>query len=138
MLGEQPNPFEELFNEAESVVNTEFGFEPSTLFSNIRIDMTEEDDKYTVTADLPGYRKDEIEITVHQNILTIETSAEEQEESDSDYYIRERQQKEKRTIKLPSTVTNPDDIEAEYKNGVLYIEIPKNGEEHTGVEIDVE
>lgn len=137
MFGNQPDPFEEMLTEAESLFNN--SLVQNTMFSNIRIDVTEEDDQYTVTADIPGYDSSEIEVQIDGDILTIETTKQEtQEATESEYYIHERQNKEKRAVRLPSTVSNPEDISARYENGVLHIKIPKETDESDAVTINIE
>lgn len=139
MLGNKPDPLGEMLTEAESLFNNEFGLEHS-LFSDIRIDLSEDTEQYIVTADLPGYTPEEIDVTVHENILTIETASHtnESEEETENYYIHERTTKQKRTVRLPSVVSNPEDVTAEYKNGVLNIEIPKDTPLDDTVEIDIQ
>lgn len=90
-------------------------------------DVTDEGDHYQLTADLPGFKKDDIEINVEDGILTI--SAERNEETeDKDkkgrYIRRERTYGSyKRSFDL--TEVDDDNITAKYEDGVLTLTLPK-------------
>ncbi|MBQ8062428.1 MAG: Hsp20/alpha crystallin family protein [Clostridia bacterium] len=90
-------------------------------------DVTDEGDHYQLTADLPGFKKDDIEINVEDGILTI--SAERHEESeDTDkkgrYIRRERTYGSyKRSFDLSEV--DDDNITAKYEDGVLTLSLPK-------------
>ena len=90
-------------------------------------DVTDEGDAYKLTADLPGFKKDDIEINVEDGILTI--SAERSEETEKEdkkgrYLRRERTYGSyKRSFDL--TDVDDDNISAKYEDGVLTLELPK-------------
>lgn len=90
-------------------------------------DVTDEGDHYQLTADLPGFKKDDIEISVEDGVLTI--SAERNEETeDTDkkgrYIRRERTYGSyKRSFDL--TEVDDDNITAKYEDGVLTLVLPK-------------
>lgn len=90
------------------------------------LEMYEKGDKYIVRAELPGMEKDDIDISVEGNVLTItgEKKAE-SEVKDEDYYRCEfNYGKFVRSVNLPKKV-NPEKVEASYENGVLEISLPK-------------
>ncbi len=86
-------------------------------------------DAYKITLEIPGMEKDDIDIQLKDNVLTI--SGEKKEESKSEegtFYRRERRfGKFVRSVSLPNDV-NAEKIEAEYKNGVLTLTLPKTEE----------
>lgn len=90
-------------------------------------DVTDEGDSYKLTADLPGFKKEDIDITVEDGVLTI--SAERNEETeDTDkkgrYLRRERTYGSyKRSFGLGEV--DEDNISAKYADGVLTLELPK-------------
>ena len=91
-----------------------------------RVDVVDKDEAVEVTAELPGVKKDELDVTVSDNTLTIRgsTSHEEKEEK-GEYYRREIHQGEfARTIALPAGVDG-DQAKAAFENGVLRITLPK-------------
>ena len=82
-----------------------------------------------ITASLPGYNPDDVDISVHDGVVTIkgevETKEEEAEDIDSKYYLRERRYGSfHRAIRLPVEV-NADAAEANFENGILTLTLPK-------------
>lgn len=91
-----------------------------------RIDVKESDNKLTVTAEIPGMKRDDIQVTVHNGTLTIsgERSAEKEEKHEG-YLRREISRGSfKRSFTLPETI-DVDKIDAKYEVGILKIEFPK-------------
>ncbi|HOW58959.1 MAG TPA: Hsp20/alpha crystallin family protein [Candidatus Omnitrophota bacterium] len=98
------------------------------------IDLQETDKTYIVRGDLPGLDKDKINITVQNNMLTLQGIREtgsETSDSKQGFYSQERSYGSfTRTLALPGPV-DENKISAEYKNGVLTITLPKlTGQEH--------
>ncbi len=90
------------------------------------VDIVEDKDKVLVTVDLPGIEKDDIKVSVEENILTIKGERKaEKEEKDKNYHRVERVYGSFcRSFSLPSKVDGQK-IKASYKNGVLSIDLPK-------------
>ena len=95
-----------------------------------RIDITETSNEYHIDIELPGFTQADIEVRIDDNILTIKTKREEAlQQEERDYHVRERYYGSmQRSIMLPSNV-NSDNISAKFKNGILYIKIPKQDKE---------
>lgn len=91
-----------------------------------RVDIVEVNGTYELTADLPGLKKDDIKIEIHDNVLTLRGEKKlEEEKKDKNYRLCERYFGEfVRTFTLPENV-NKDGIAAEFKDGVLTVAIPK-------------
>lgn len=87
------------------------------------IDLAETDTEYIVTCDLPGMSKEEIEVSVSGNYLTISGTREIKKEERYCYQER-RCGYFKRTILLPGPV-DENNVKAEYDKGILTIRIPK-------------
>jgi HSP20 family protein len=94
-----------------------------------RVDIVEENGAYELTADLPGLKKDDIKIEINDDVLTLKGEKKlEAEKKDKNYRIAERYYGEfVRTFALPENA-NRDAIEAEFKDGVLKLTIPKTEE----------
>lgn len=91
------------------------------------VDVEEKDEAYHIRADLPGVKKDDLDITYQDGVLTInaETSKEEKEEKGGRVIRQERRYgKFVRSMRLGDTV-DPDKIKADYKDGVLDLVVPK-------------
>ena len=93
------------------------------------VDIKEEEGAYRVKVDLPGIRKDDINIEVNENRLAISGERKfEQEEKRDDYHFVERSYGQfYRAFNLPGTVDS-EKIDAEYKDGVLVLVLPKKEE----------
>ena len=88
-----------------------------------------EKDTYFVTMDLPGLSKEEVELTLHNNHLSIkgERKIEHDEEKDNVHRNERIRGAFERTLKFPTAV-NTENVEASFKNGVLEIRIHKSEE----------
>jgi HSP20 family protein len=90
-------------------------------------EITETDEHYLMSVDLPGMKQEEIKIEVADNVLVI--SGERKREATEDQKTKvQRYEKSygffKRSFNLPSTIES-DQIEAHYENGVLELYLPK-------------
>ena len=96
---------------------------------SLRLDMFDCGDRVIVKAELPGVDKDDIDISVVGDVLTIKGQQKPEEEiKDEDYYCRERYRGSfHRTIQLPAEV-DIEKIAARCENGVLEITLPKSPE----------
>jgi HSP20 family protein len=93
------------------------------------IDVTENDDGYTVTCDLPGVDKKNINLSIASNVLTIKGEKKEESLKEGRKVFRKEtwEGSFQRTISLPAEVDNTK-VEAEVKDGVLKIRLPKREE----------
>ena len=89
------------------------------------VDIYEQDGKLQVRASLPGFDKDDIDIQVHEGVLSINAKrAAEDETSEGRWYRRERHiSSASRRIALPDTVQDAD-WDAELTDGVLTLTLP--------------
>jgi HSP20 family protein len=108
-----------LFTDSLSGTSTPVVFAPA-------VDVFEKDDKIVVKADLPGLNRDNLQVTVHEGVLTLRGSREEREEvKEENYtYVERTTGTFQRSIALPADVQT-DKVSATYKDGVLTIEAPK-------------
>lgn len=90
------------------------------------VDMFENDDKIVIKAELPGMKKNDFSVDVKDRVLTLSGERNyDNEVKEENYYRRERTYgKFKRAFNLPADV-DADNIKAEFKDGVLKVEIPK-------------
>lgn len=98
---------------------------------SIPIDIQETSDSYELTATLPGFKKDEVRVSVEDRTLTIKadtTTEAETTGAGNDYLVRERSTgSSSRSVRLPRTVDSSK-TESSYNNGVLTIVLPKSQE----------
>jgi len=93
---------------------------------NLPIDIEELDEAYVITAEMPGVEPEKIDISVSENVLTIEArQSEEEVVEDRKFIQRERREGElKRRLRFSSRV-DAEGIKATHKNGVLVVTLPK-------------
>ncbi len=91
-----------------------------------RTDLSETDGAYRLRIDLPGLSKDEIDINVQNNALTVRGERESTQTAEEEEYVRVERAfgTFHRTFTLPNAV-DAEEIEAAYEDGVLTINVPK-------------
>jgi len=104
---------------------------PST-FGEMRfpaLDVTDTGDALRVTAELAGVGKDDVEISVIDNVIAIkgEKKAESEKKEEGAYMLERSYGSFSRSVPLPFA-PDPDTLAASFKDGVLTIEIPKPAE----------
>ncbi|HBT20900.1 MAG TPA: hypothetical protein DEA47_06030 [Peptococcaceae bacterium] len=104
----------------------------------IRADVKDLGSELLVEAELPGFEKDEIEITLRDNYLTIQAERKEELNEEKEGFIRRERSygKLQRTIALPYEI-DADKVEAKYQNGILKIKLPKVESEKSGRRINI-
>jgi HSP20 family protein len=102
------------------------------------MDVKETDDAITVRCDMPGMNKDDIEITLKGNVLTIRGKREVEEETKDEKGNTIRRERRSgsfsRSFTLPGEVKT-DEVKTSYEDGVLTIMIPKDKEPEKEKEI---
>lgn len=98
------------------------------------IEAYEENEKYVIKAALPGVEKDQINIDVEENRVTISGEHKKQNEvSEENYYRSEISYGNfRRSFGLAKGV-DPEKAKAEFKNGILKLDLPKKEEEKAKV-----
>ncbi len=97
------------------------------------VDVEENADNYMIKAEMPGFSKENVKITVDKHVLKISGTVDETEkEKDNDgkkYLIKERRHESfERSFSLPEGL-DESGITADFSNGVLEITLPKTPEE---------
>ena len=99
--------------------------------NNCRTDIRDDGDKYVMESELPGFDKEDIKLDINGSQLTIaaEHSTNNDEKDDKGNYIRRERTfgSYKRSFDIGDI--NTDAISAEYKHGILTIELPKEASE---------
>lgn len=126
------NPFKELAR-IESELNRLFGdvIPAAKEVAEVqvwapRVDVYEKDDKIIVEAEIPGAKKEDIEVKIKENNVIIKGEVKKDEEKKEDnFYRRERfYGKFERVIPLPVEV-KAEEAKAKIEDGILKLEIPK-------------
>ncbi len=96
----------------------------------IRIDVTEADDSYAVKAEIPGVRKEDINVRVNGNQVTISAEVKEDKEEKSGGRVLRSERRygfASRTFSLADSVDDSK-ADAKYKDGVLQLTLPKRAQ----------
>lgn len=90
------------------------------------VDIIEDDASYTIHADVPGVKPEEVQVEVENGVLTLKGEREETKKDEKEGYKRIERVYGSfyRRFTLPETV-NADDIKAKTQHGVLEVVIPK-------------
>jgi len=93
---------------------------------SLALDVAEKDDNFLVKASLPGIDPEDLNVTLEDNVLTVQGEVKKDETIEEEsYHIRERRFGSfSRSLRFPVPV-NAAKIEAEYENGVLTLTVPK-------------
>ncbi|HPG56873.1 MAG TPA: Hsp20/alpha crystallin family protein [Candidatus Wallbacteria bacterium] len=91
------------------------------------IEIVEHNDKWNICAELPGIKKEDINIQLEDGLLKTSGKVENKKEvKENNYYYSERKYGTfARSIEIPDDV-KPEEISAEYTDGVLNVSIPKH------------
>lgn len=94
-----------------------------------RVDISETDEEFRVTAELPGLDEEDFEVSLEEDVLTIkgEKKVEKQEERKGYTHVETSRGSFQRAFRLPLEV-DPDSVTASYKKGVLTVTLPKHPE----------
>lgn len=102
------------------------------------VNIAENDNDYRIEVAAPGLKKDDINIDLDENVLTISSEQEDKKEENEENYTRKEFSycSFKRSFVLPDNV-NADKIEAHHKDGVLEINIPKEEQKKLSKQIKI-
>ena len=116
---EMSNPFDDRFFRSFFDMNDMVGS------AGFRVDVKEQQDSYLLEAELPGVKQEDINLTVDDDVLTIsaEVNAQKQEKRENYLYSERRSGHMERRFSLDGI--HEDGITAEYKDGILTVNLPK-------------
>ena len=117
------NPFREL----EDLERSFFGRNP---VADFKTDITENEKEYVLEAELPGFKKEDINIDIDNNYLTIsaERNVSNEEKDKKGNVIRSERSYGSFSRSFDITGVDAEKIDAEYENGVLKLTMPKKEE----------
>lgn len=93
------------------------------------VDVAENDDEYVITAELPGTKKDDVTVELHEGVLTLrgEKKSERESQKDQVRYVERSFGTFSRSFALPANA-NGEKLQASFADGVLTIRVPKREE----------
>lgn len=105
----------------------------------IRLDIKESEKSYTVSAEIPGVNKEDIDVQIDGNVLSIEAvTKQEKEEKEGDKVIHTERYygKVSRSVRLGHEIDQKA-AQASYKDGVLELVLPKKTEPAAGKRLTI-
>jgi HSP20 family protein len=148
-MARRANPFddlEELFDRMRSQFEEATGSMESveSLRSGMRVDVEDTGESFVVTADLPGFDKDDIDVRLSDQRLRIsadhaEETTEESHGPDDGHFVRQERHHSsmERVVRLPEPVEEHS-VSAEFRNGVLTVTLAKAEPVEHGHDIEIE
>ena len=91
---------------------------------NPAVNVYQDKDRFTVVVELPGLKKEEIEISLHDDTLTIAGERKREESGEQEFLTERLYGKFQRSLTLPTAV-DAEKVKASYKDGLLQVELPK-------------
>jgi HSP20 family protein len=125
------NPVRDMFTlrEAmEQLVNENYlrnqDYQRQSVAWQLPIDAYGTDDAIVITADVPGLKPEDLQVTMESNTLTLRGELKNRSEG-RDYFLRERPTSHFERILTINTPIDSSKVEAEFENGVLVLTLPR-------------
>jgi HSP20 family protein len=96
--------------------------------SQMKVDIKENEKEYILEVELPGIKKEEVNLEIDEGRLTISVRKDEQKEDKQDNYIRKERSFSAMTRSFEVSDVETDGIDAKFENGLLFITLPKKQE----------
>jgi HSP20 family protein len=111
------------------VMEDAFGERARTAGLTPAVDVTETEDHYEVTAEVPGVKRDDVVVELHEGVLTVrgEKRSEHEEKDGKRRWLERSYGTFSRSFSLPRDA-DPDQVDASFKDGVLTVRISKAAE----------
>lgn len=119
MKYEKPNSFVDLF---DTFFKDDYFVKSS--YGNVKYDIIDAEKDYLLELSLPGFKKEDVNINIENNVLTIKGERKKDDKINYTYNTTFFGDFEK-SFDLPEDILS-DKIEASFNNGILSISIPKN------------
>ena len=150
LIKKSPDGFIKSVNdEISSILNRNFdSFFPEYIYNEdigcadkyaMPVELHEKDGEYSVKAELPGVKKEDLDIDIDKNHITIKAKKEEEEKEDTKSYRKSefRYGEFSRTVYFPADI-DIDKTDAHLEHGILRIEAPKvNAEKATTKKLEI-
>jgi HSP20 family protein len=106
---------------------------------NASMDLAETDKEIRITAELPGVSEQDVEVMLHDDVLTIrgEKKLEQKDEKEDYHFVERSYGRFQRSIRLPFPV-DPEQVKARFENGVLTVTVPKSERQERSRRIPVQ
>ena len=118
--------FEDFYNMLDDFFNDGLTSGRNLLKDTFKIDIVEKDEEYVIEAEVPGIRKDEIDLNIENENLCISVNRTEETNKDGKNYIHRERRASSMSRRVRLAGAKLDEIKAKLEDGVLSVTIPKN------------
>jgi len=121
-------PFD-LLRDVDRAFGSRFNLDNDDLTAKYPVDIHEDNEGLTVQAELPGFKKEEVDISIESGVLTIaaQRNAEEPKEGETAHLSERRYTRVRRQFSLPTSV-DTNNVDATLAEGVLTLRLTKKEE----------
>lgn len=104
----------------------------------MKADVKETENAYIVEAELPGVKKENIELVCEEGVLAITAKAAEEKAEEKENYVRKERYSSEMTRRFELEGIDEENISAKMEDGVLYVTLPKKAPEKNEKHIAIE
>jgi len=122
LLSRNGDYFNQLFS---NFFNDDFLAPSNSIDNAFKVDLKENENEYIIEADLPGVKKEAVNIEYNNKYITISTKVDDSVEEKKDTYVRRERHFGEFNRSLYIDNIDSDKIDASFSNGVLNIKLPK-------------
>jgi len=132
--------FEDFYNMLDDFFSDSFLSSPSRSLTRdtFKLDIEEKDNEYLIEAELPGIKKDEIDLSIDDDNLCISVNRVEEANKDGKNYIHRERRANSMSRRVRLAGAKLDEIKAKLDDGVLIVTIPKDVKAGASRRIDIE
>ena len=117
------DPFREMENLSRALVNN------GSAVSAFRTDVSDTGSAFVLESELPGFKKEDINISIEKELLTVSVERKLEDEEKKANFVRRERFYGSFSRSFDVTGINTDAIEARYEDGILTLTLPKKAEE---------
>lgn len=110
----------------------------SLLRDTFKIDIQETDSEYRIEAELPGIKKEEIDLGIEEDNLCISVNRNEEVNEDGTNYIHRERRSSSMSRRVRLVNAKLDETKAKLEEGILTVTIPKNEKANSSLKIDID
>lgn len=130
--------FDDFSNMLDDFFTGSWPIQRSLAGDTFKIDIQDNDTEYTIEAELPGVKKEDVEITLNDGRLNISVKKEEVSENKSKKYIHRERKYAQMSRSILLADADDEGIKAKLEEGILTIQVPKKQHEDTSKRIMIE
>lgn len=130
--------FDDFSNMLDDFFTGSWPVQRSLAGDTFKIDIQDNDTEYTIEAELPGVKKEDVEITLNDGRLNLSVKKEEVSENKSKKYIHRERKYAQMSRSILLADADDEGIKAKLEEGVLTIQVPKKQHEDTSKRIMIE